>query len=86
MALQELISKKLQLESQWAQQALAQGRVTPDMKWLDIKIYVATTRLEELRDVRIKAKLSNFAYEAEQQIVATALPRVKQFSHQVFKL
>ena len=38
MALQELISKKLQLESQWAQQALAQGRVTTDMKWMDIKI------------------------------------------------
>jgi len=38
MALQELISKKLELESKWAQQALAQGRVTPDMKWIDIEI------------------------------------------------
>ena len=38
MALQKLISEKLQLESQWAQQALAQGRVTTDMKWIDIKI------------------------------------------------
>jgi hypothetical protein len=38
MQLQKLISEKLQLESKWATQALAQGRVTPDMKWIDIKI------------------------------------------------
>tara|TARA_R100000655_G_scaffold108790_2_gene161517 strand:- start:1871 stop:2059 length:189 start_codon:yes stop_codon:yes gene_type:complete len=38
MALQKLISEKLQLESKWATQALEQGRVTPDMKWIDIKI------------------------------------------------
>ena len=38
MALQKLISEKLQLESKWAGQALQQGRVTPDMKWIDIKI------------------------------------------------
>ena len=38
MALQKLISEKLQLESKWATQALAQGRVTTDMKWIDIKI------------------------------------------------
>ena len=38
MALQKLISEKLQLESKWASQALAQGRVTTDMKWIDIKI------------------------------------------------
>ena len=38
MALQKLISEKLQLESKWAGQALSQGRVTPDMKWIDIKI------------------------------------------------
>ncbi len=36
--LQQLISEKLQLESKWAQQALQQGRVTTDMKWIDIKI------------------------------------------------
>ena len=36
--LQKLISEKLQLESKWATQALAQGRVTTDMKWIDIKI------------------------------------------------
>ena len=29
---------KLELESKWAQQALAQGRVTTDMKWIDIEI------------------------------------------------
>ena len=38
MALQKLVSEKLQLESHWAQQALKQGRVTTDMKWIDIKI------------------------------------------------
>jgi hypothetical protein len=38
MQLQKLISEKLQLESKWASQALDQGRVTPDMKWIDIKI------------------------------------------------
>ena len=38
MQLQKLISEKLQLESKWATQALSQGRVTPDMKWIDIKI------------------------------------------------
>ena len=47
MALQELISKKLQLESQWAQQALAQGRVTPDMKWLDIEIKGLRVKINE---------------------------------------
>ena len=36
--LQKLISEKLQLESKWATQALEQGRVTPDMKWIDIEI------------------------------------------------
>ena len=44
MSLQELVAKKLQLESQWANQALQQGRVTPDMKWIDIK----------LKDVKVK--------------------------------
>ena len=38
MKLQKLISEKLQLESKWANQALSQGRVTTDMKWIDIKI------------------------------------------------
>ena len=38
MSLQELVSEKLQLESKWANQALSQGRVTPDMKWIDIKL------------------------------------------------
>ncbi len=44
MSLQALISKKLQLESKWATQALEQGRVTPDMRWIDIK----------LKDLKIK--------------------------------
>ena len=38
MSLQELVSKKLQLESKWASQALSQGRVTTDMKWIDIEL------------------------------------------------
>ena len=38
------MAKKLQLESQWATQALQQGRVTTDMKWIDI----------ELKDVKVK--------------------------------
>ena len=38
MSLQELVSEKLQLESKWANKALSQGRVTPDMKWIDIKL------------------------------------------------
>ena len=44
MSLQELVAEKLQLESKWANQALKQGNVTPDMKWIDIKI----------KDVKIK--------------------------------
>ena len=38
MSLQKLVQKKLKLEHQWAQQALDQNRVTPDMKWIDIDI------------------------------------------------
>ena len=38
------MAKKLQLESKWATQALTQGRVTTDMKWIDI----------ELKDVKVK--------------------------------
>ena len=45
MSLQELVAKKLQLESKWATQALSQGRVTPDMKWID----------KELKDVKVKS-------------------------------
>ena len=47
MQLQKLISEKLQLESQWAQQALAQGRVTTDMKWIDIKIKELKTKIND---------------------------------------
>ena len=38
MSSQELVQKKLKLEHQWAQQALNQNQVTPDMKWMDIDI------------------------------------------------
>ena len=47
MALQELISKKLQLESKWATQALTQKRVTPDMKWMDIEIKSLKKRIND---------------------------------------
>ena len=47
MQLQKLISEKLQLESQWATQALQQGRVTPDMKWMDIKIKDLRTKIND---------------------------------------
>ena len=47
MALQKLISEKLQLESKWATQALEQGRVTPDMKWIDIKIKNLKTKIND---------------------------------------
>ena len=47
MALQELVSEKLQLESKWANQALKQGNVTPDMKWLDIKIKNVKLKINE---------------------------------------
>ena len=42
-----LISEKLQLESKWANQALKQGRVTTDMKWIDIKIKDLKKRINE---------------------------------------
>lgn len=45
MALQKLISEKLSLEAKWADQALSQGRVTPDMKWIDIKIKELRTKI-----------------------------------------
>jgi len=45
--LQKLISEKLQLESQWANKALAQGRVTTDMKWIDIKIKELKTKIND---------------------------------------
>ena len=45
--LQKLISEKLQLESKWATQALAQGRVTTDMKWMDIEIKELKTKIND---------------------------------------
>ena len=57
MALQELISKKLELESKWAQQALSQGRVTTDMKWIDIRIKDLRTKINEQSVTDAKALL-----------------------------
>ena len=47
MALQKLIAEKLALESKWANQALSQGRVTPDMKWIDIEIKGLKVKINE---------------------------------------
>ena len=47
MSLQQLVSKKLQLESQWANKALSQGRVTTDMKWIDIEIKKLKGKINE---------------------------------------
>ena len=35
------------MESKWATQALTQGRVTPDMKWIDIKIRNLRTKIND---------------------------------------
>ena len=35
------------MESQWATKALQQGRVTPDMKWMDIKIKDLRTKIND---------------------------------------
>jgi len=55
--LQKLISEKLQLESQWANKALAQGRVTTDMKWIDIKIKNIRVKINEQSEIDARAGL-----------------------------
>ena len=35
------------MESTWATKALAQGRVTPDMNWIDIKIKDLKTKIND---------------------------------------
>ena len=35
------------MESKWAGKALEQGRVTPDMKWIDIKIKDLKVKINE---------------------------------------
>ena len=35
------------MESKWATQALEQGRVTPDMKWIDIKLKDLKVKINE---------------------------------------
>ncbi len=47
MSLQQLVSKKLQLESKWANQALQQNKVTPDMKWIDIELKKIKVQINE---------------------------------------
>ncbi len=57
MSLQELVAKKLQLESQWATQALQQGRVTTDMKWIDIELKDVKVRINEQSVIDAKTDL-----------------------------
>ena len=61
MALEQLITKKLELESKWASQALAQKRVTPEMKWLDIEIKDIKIKLNEQSVKDVEAELQTQA-------------------------
>ena len=61
MSLQQLVSKKLQLESKWATQALGQGRVTTDMKWIDIEIKDLKKQINEQSVDDAKAGLLDIA-------------------------
>jgi hypothetical protein len=56
-----LISEKLQLESKWASQALQQGRVTTDMKWIDIKIKDLKKKIAEQSVTDARAGLLDIA-------------------------
>ena len=58
MSLQELVSKKLQLESKWASQALSQGRVTPDMKWIDIELKSLKVKINDQSVVDARVTLN----------------------------
>ena len=64
--LQKLISEKLQLESQWANKALEQKRVTPDMKWIDIKIERLRVKINEQSEIDAKAGLLDIDKDEEQ--------------------
>jgi hypothetical protein len=64
--LQKLISEKLQLESQWANKALEQKRVTPDMKWIDIKIKRLRVKINEQSEIDAKAGLLDIDKDEEQ--------------------
>jgi hypothetical protein len=63
--LQKLISEKLQLESQWANKALEQKRVTPDMKWIDIKIKNLRVKINEQSEIDAKAGLLDIDKDEE---------------------
>ena len=47
MSLHELVQKKLELEHQWASQALQQKQVTPDMRWIDVKVKNLKTQIND---------------------------------------
>ena len=58
MSLQGVVSKKLQLESKWASQALSQGRVTPDMKWIDIELKSLKVKINDQSVVDARVTLN----------------------------
>ena len=47
MSLHELVQEKLKLDHQWANQALEQKKVTPDMRWIDIKVKDLKTKIND---------------------------------------
>ena len=49
------------MESQWANKALAQGRVTTDMKWIDIKIKDLKVKINEQSEIDARAGLLDIA-------------------------
>lgn len=45
------------MESKWANQALTQGRVTPDMRWIDIELKDLKVKINEQSVIDIKQGL-----------------------------
>ena len=60
MSLQSLVSKKLQLESKWADQCLDQGQVTVEMKWIDIELKELKRKINEQSVIDMKVKLEKY--------------------------
>ena len=53
------------MESQWAIKALEQKRVTPDMKWIDIKIKGLRVKINEQSEIDAKAGLLDIDKDEE---------------------
>ncbi len=56
-----MITKKLELESKWAAQALKQGNLTQDISWMDIYIKKLKVQINEqcVTDARIELKVED---------------------------